>query len=1588
MPRKTKSNCNACKKPDSDRMVASDKCQRWYHFDCVQVGDSVADRSWLCPICDIDTTAEATTVNLRNDDDNKSRVSKASTSASVRAARANLELQRLDEMKQLEIKRINSELDQQKQEAELEKKRLEEERKRREEEQALERTQLEIAKRQQEALKKLEEMYLAEKYKILHSQIDETSSQKSFITSTRKSRTDEWVERLPVVRKPEEMDKPPMNPSGEDVVPVKNVPENDKQIIMNNPVSKNSALPREYSTPIVKNRALGNQQGLPSESTINPEVELPKQENGSRRHPENNEPSNPVGRRVLTNAQLAARQALPKDLPIFTGNPEEWPIFFKSFENISEECGLSNTENLIRLQRSLKGDALEAVRSHLLEPEMVPCVIETLQMLYGRPEILLSSLLAKIRSTPAPREGKLESLIFYGLAIQNYCNHLKAVKLEAHFSNPMLLKELVEKLPSDIKMKWADYSDVAEDVNLKLFGQFMYGIVKKASAVTYPSGSTTTKLEENRIRGGTTKPKGFLHHSDTSSSTSVISHPRKVKVCPVCEKSGHDVEYCCKFTNSSVDERLQIVRLHNLCKSCLRNHNPWPCRRPKECTQEGCRIRHHPWLHSFQSNPSPQNYHRSDCSVIYRIVPVTVFNGLKHVDTFALLDEASEVTMIETSLAETLELGGTVDPLHLKWTGNVTRVEQNSRTVDVTISGRGKLKRFTLKNARTVEALELPIQSIDSKSLTEHYHHLRGLPIADYDSARPQILIGLENIYLGTPLKVREGAQGHPTATKTRLGWCVYGGTSIHRNYHHALNSRAVNEDRALYDLVKEYVMIDNLGVVPNTTSLESQEDRRARTLLESTTRRIPGGFETGLLWKSDEVNLPDSYPMAESRLRCLEKKIYKDKNLVDRVKNQIAYYLSKGYAHVTTASELSSADPAKVWYLPLGIVTNPKKPEKLRLIWDASARVHNISFNSMMLKGPDLLASLPAVLYRFRSRRVAICGDLKEMFHQIKIKEEDKSAQRFLWRNNTSEKPTIYTMDVATFGSACSPCSAQYIKNLNAGDYKHQFPAAVEAIVYGHYVDDFLDSRDDEEEIIQLIKDVKFVHQQGAFEIRNFSSNSAYVLAQIGDGNVCESKDLNFASQSVLGIQWFPESDLFSFTLNLPSLDTSILDGSIRPTKRQILRTVMSLYDPLGMLAAFIIHGKIIIQNLWKLGCMWDEQIDDSNFIYWKRWTEMFCRLGDVCIPRAYFNTAVPENCTPIQLHTFVDASEEAYACSVYFRYYERGVSRCVLVGAKAKVAPVKPLSIPRLELQAAILGIRLADFILRNHQISISKRYFWTDSATVLHWINSDARKYNAYVACRIGEILTSTEITEWKWVPTKDNVADEATKWGHGPCFNADSRWFRGPEFLWDGEESWPEQKWKPANNNEEMRSTCLHHQIASELLVDTTRFSKWERLLRTVAYLFRFGLPRTTAQPVVNRPLDYLNQEFLKKAEIALFRIAQQESFPAEFALFERSRNGKPAGVVPITSPLYKLSAYISEEGVVKMDGRIGAAPNLPIEAKCPIILAKTHPITFLIVDYYHRRYLHQNNETVFNELRQRFYVSGMRRLVRTVAFPHN
>lgn len=266
----------------------------------------------------------------------------------------------------------------------------------------------------------------------------------------------------------------------------------------------------------------------------------------------------------------------------------------------------------------------------------------------------------------------------------------------------------------------------------------------------------------------------------------------------------------------------------------------------------------------------------------------------------------------------------------------------------------------------------------------------------------------------------------------------------------------------------------------------------------------------------------------------------------------------------------------------------NPNKPAKTRMIWDAAAKSNGVSLNSVLLKGPDQLASLPHILYGFRKHIVAITGDIRQMFHQNAIRKSDQDSQRFLWRSKQGDIET-YVMQVMTFGATCSPSSAHFIKNLNAERFSVQYPRAVDAIKNHHYVDDLLDSVDTESEAIQLAKEVRFIHEQGGFEIRNWTSNSKNVLNTMAEGSTSSMKNLDNQSEKttekVLGMWWCTRSDAFTYQVKLNHLNKDVLIGKRRPTKREVLQILMSVFDPLGFLAAFLVYIKMLLKDICRLG-------------------------------------------------------------------------------------------------------------------------------------------------------------------------------------------------------------------------------------------------------------------------------------------------------------------------------------------------------------------------------------------------------------------
>ncbi|XP_070140009.1 uncharacterized protein [Drosophila kikkawai] len=226
----------------------------------------------------------------------------------------------------------------------------------------------------------------------------------------------------------------------------------------------------------------------------------------------------------------------------------------------------------------------------------------------------------------------------------------------------------------------------------------------------------------------------------------------------------------------------------------------------------------------------------------------------------------------------------------------------------------------------------------------------------------------------------------------------------------------------------------------------------------------------------------------------------------------------------------------------------------------------------------------------------------------------------------------------------------------------------------------------------------------------------------------------------------WQPATDDFKFVVKYHRVPRNVMTGERVPMKREFLSLVMSTFDPIGFLSCYMVTAKILMREIWRRGVGWDEQLPKELAAAFESWRQGMSKIEEFRCPRYYFGA---ERVRALQLHIFVDSCQSAFAAVAYGRAsYESGDVQC---------APIRTMSISRLELQGAVLGTRLMDTVKQEHGVAISGCVLWTESKTVLHWISSTHRRYKQFVGNRVAEILESTEMSQWRWIPSAENVAD---------------------------------------------------------------------------------------------------------------------------------------------------------------------------------------------------------------------------------------
>ena len=1005
---------------------------------------------------------------------------------------------------------------------------------------------------------------------------------------------------------------------------------------------------------------------------------------------------------------------------------------------------------------------------------------------------------------------------------------------------------------------------------------------------------------------------------------------------------------------------------------------------------------------------------------------------------YSVGDSAAEVTLVRNDLRIALGIEGTPETLSVTWTDKTIR-EYVAVKFDIKLQGVLKHSEpIVLKDCYAIDEFHLPARTLDMKKMRAKFPYLKGVNFDSYFEEEPVMLIGSPHAYaIESITGLIEGGPGNPVAMETKLGVTVYGGDSnkysIPSNvnltirasgstYNSILETAERVSNDELSDLLVHFNSVESLGIRACDSRIPESEQKAIDILKEEMKVLEDGTIEVPLVWnrKEKEIpSLPNNYALAFKRQLAHEKKLEKNPVHQAEYNKNVKELLKLGYMRYATQEDLNGNWP-NIWYLPMSLVVNENKtPAKYRNVYDASARYEGVSLNDKLLKGPDLLIGILKPLLRMRMNKVAYTADVQHMFHRMKISLRDQQCQRVLWRESSNQSMQTLILSSMAFGPASSPFTSQFVKNWNADNWSEKYPEAAEAIKELMYMDDLIASESSPDKAVQVALDCIKICKHVNWNLISFQSNSLDFLKQLPCDNVRKESFQILANEAegfttkVLGCHWNTVEDCFVFELHKNIFIKLVTEFKHHPTKRDQSSTLARVYDAMGLIAHFMIRGKILLQRSWKAKIKWDDPIPEETQHEWCKWLEGIEDIAKLKIPRQFATLSALKDADKLQLHVFCDAGVEAFGAVAYWVTHHHGKVESSMIIAKAKVTPLRLQTkteikgIPRLELFAAVLAVRLGDKISNYFRDLEFERFFWSDSEVVLRWILNPEARLLKYAVGPVDEILVSSFRSEWRYVPTASNPADLCTKFKKFDFGDSSSVWFVGPEFLKNSLESWPQMPEKLmidevvlANNIYLQKLNYSTHKlpptdcpIFDDSFIDKLSPSiqaKWTKLRRAVARRIKLFwdvfIPLVINKQFLNQKLRmeikeiykgfrHLTSADLERADHFIFRKIQRESLLVEYEQISKGQHIR-------NKELMQLSVFMDQQGMMRINARTNLNRKNYPQQFVPV-LPKKNAIVSVLLMYFHEKYNHIAAESQIAEIRTICWIPQVRQVLRSV-----
>lgn len=1285
------------------------------------------------------------------------------------------------------------------------------------------------------------------------------------------------------------------------------------------------------------------------------------------------------------NESFCAGARLPKiDLPSFSGDYIDWISYRDMFKSlVHQNNSLTKVQKYFYLKSSCTGTPLSMVNEYPAAETSYDLAWDALEKRFHNERKLVEQILKRFFSIPNT-DGTFKSIKVLLDTTRICLSQLKTLGIDTSTWNSILIYVISQKLDIQTRKEWEQSLKASTSIpTMAEMLIFLETTFRTLESIEEEAVSTTPHAINRETRR---KPTKFVR----AHTISTVNDDN----CPCCHKR-HPLYKCFRFTNLPSTEKKNFVNQHRLCRNCLNSgHMQFACKHTTRC--HICRESHHTILHNeFSKNSSPPaelanttvnqtfqppentstpetatvSTHITNLSTrnlnpaLLPTVQLIIKTQNRNLKVKALVDQGSQLSFISEELSQVLPF-----PKHK------TRIN---------VSGIGGHRALTVKKSTRFilhsnykKEFELPITALVVPSVTSYIPtkitplcipDLSDFFLADPDFLFPQkidILLG-NDVYGDLLLSGMKKFENSFLLQETQFGWMI-SGSPRSQTIATRISANVCSLDEQLRMFWEQEELLD---IKPQTNEEELCEKLFADTHSRDETGRYTVHLPFKRLLQGQELpTFTHTDYNAMKRLKQLESSFQQKIQFADEYRKFMLEY--ETLQHMVKLGEYPHSIPHNAYFFPHhGVLRESSTTTKLRVVFDGgNRRPPQTSINDELSAGPALQNDLSTIIIRWRRHCIGFTADLEKMFRQINVCPEHQPFQCILWRDATG-KICVYTLRTVTYGTTSAPYLAIRVLQQLAADEETRFPEASQILREDTYVDDVISGTDNPHEALQLQNQLSNLLKSGGFHLRKWNSNCPELMERIPE----EDREINnlFPIQKpkmskALGINWDTNQDAFCFSINFKF--------SHPITKSSLLSDASKLFDPLGWISATTITAKIIFQQLWKLKLDWNDLLPEEIQHQWIHFREKLKSLEEIRIPRwiGYRPTST------VELHGFSDASRLAYAAVVYARIItESGEILINLLQAKTKVVPLKSETIPRLELTAATLLAKLVAKIKASVEFNISSIVYWTDSTIVLAWLKNNSTRLEVYVANRVAQIQRISNVNNWKYVPTKENPADCASRGLLPEQLVRHTLWWKGPPWLQNTSDTWPtfpnEVYCEEINNN---YAVSFHTKTTSLQYPEITlKYSKLSTMIRVTSYILRF-YNNVKQKSKVSRENGFLKTSELQRALQLLIKQTQAVCFQEEIRCLTQGMR------VPNQSSIAKLSPFLDEKNILRVGGRLSNA-SIPYNTKHPILLSKQNPLSFLLFSEAHMKTFHGSLQLMQSYVSRAYWVVSARNIAKRV-----